>query len=114
MHAYHLHVAVENAQQEATTNPQRPGVRADVQSRIAARQQFWSDTCRDYKELQAISEHALAFYRHFGAHFFPPTWNEVHQILEVLDEAMAGWDKDHPELFYETLKLNFPSLLRQR
>lgn len=113
-HVCQLRTAVAAAQQVAAANPNRPGVKADVQSAIAARQQFWMDTCRDPRQLQAVSEYALDFYRRYGMHFFPPTWDQIRQVLDVLDAALPAWDKDHPELFYDTLKLNFPSLLRQK
>jgi hypothetical protein len=111
-HAYQLRLAVLAAARILRESPDRPGVRADLHSLTAARQQFWRDTCRDNREFQTASPHAVEFHEHFGARFFTPTWEEVQEVLDALDGAMPGWDKDHPELFYETLKLNFPSLLR--
>jgi hypothetical protein len=111
-HAHRLHLAVKAAQQTVARNPDRLGVRADLRSAILARQQFWLDTCHDHKDPHAISQHALEFHRHYGAAFFPPTFEEVQEVLEALDAAMPEWDQHHPELFYEALKLNFPSLLK--
>ncbi len=114
MHACYLRLQVEAAQSALANNPDRPGGRADVHSAVAARQQFWFDTCRDARDLHLIGPQALEFHHYFGAKYFPPTWAEVQEVIDALDLAMPGWDQDHPELFYETLKLNFPSLLRHK
>jgi len=114
MHAFRLHAAVEAAEEVLAETPDRPGARADVQAALGARQRFWLDTCREGRDLQAASAEALEFHQQLGARYFTPTWEEVAEVLEALDRAMAEWDKDHPELFYETLKLNFPSLLRHK
>jgi hypothetical protein len=37
----------------------------------------------------------------------------VQVVLEALDAAMPLWDRDHPELFYQALELNFPQLVRR-
>jgi len=37
---------------------------------------------------------------------------QVQSILEALDSALPAWDRDSPEMFYRTLELNFPELLR--
>jgi hypothetical protein len=112
-YAYQLQMLVHAAERALAESPDRPGARADVHSAVSARQKFWLDTCRG-GESPTASAHALEFHQHFGAHFFAPSWEEVQEVLEALDSAMPGWDKDHPELFYETLKLNFPSRLRQK
>ena len=114
LHAFQLRVAVLTAEKTVREDPERPGVRADLRSCISARQQFWMDTCRDIKDLQKVSVHALEFYQYLGGRYFPPSWEEVQEVLDALDGAMPGWEKEHPELFYETLKLNFPSLMRQK
>lgn len=114
IHVFQLRLLVHAAENALTENPDRPGVRADVQSARSARQRFWMDTCRGEQGTPTTSGYALEFYQHFGVHFFAPTWDEVREILDALDSGMPGWDKDHPELFYETLKLNYPSLLRQK
>jgi hypothetical protein len=114
MHVYQLRLAVLAAERSVREVPDRPGVRADLHAITAARRQFWLDTCRDNNEVLGAPEQALEFYQLFGARYFTPTWSEVGEVLDALDLAMPGWDKDHPELFYETLKLNFPSLLRHK
>jgi hypothetical protein len=37
----------------------------------------------------------------------------VKAVLDALDGAMPLWDKEHPELFYQTLEINFPELVRR-
>lgn len=114
MQAYQLRAAAEAARRLAAANPDLPGIRADVQSAVSARQQFWLDTCHENAGNHVPSAHALEFYQHLGAAFFTPTWAQVGEVLDALDHALHGWDKDHPELFYETLKLNYPSLVRHK
>ncbi len=113
-YALQLRLVVETAELGLAENPNRPGGRADVHSAISARQRFWLDTCREGFDLQAACPEAIEFHDCYGARYFPPTWDEVAEVLTALDGAMPGWDNDHPELFYETLKLNFPSLLRHK
>lgn len=114
IHAFQLRLTVEAAEGALAQNPDRPGGKADVHSAVSARQRFWLDTCRDGFDLQAACAQAIEFHDHYGLHFFPPTWDEVVEVLSALDGGMPGWDQDHPELFYETLRLNFPSLLRHK
>ncbi len=109
-----LRLNVESCECALVEHPDRPGGKADVHSAVSARQRFWLDTCRDGFDLQAASAQAIEFHDHYGLHYFPPTWDEVAEILVALDTAMPGWDQDHPELFYETLRLNFPSLQRHK
>lgn len=56
----------------------------------------------------------LELYQLYGCRFDTPTHSQVQEILEALDGASSHWDRDHPELFYQTLELNFPHLLRHR
>ncbi len=114
IHVFQLRLTVEAAEGALVENPDRPGGKADVHSAVSARQRFWLDTCRDGFDLQAASAQAIEFHDHYGLHFFPPTWDEVAEVLAALDCGLPGWDQDHPELFYETLRLNFPSLLRHK
>ncbi len=114
IYAYQLRLAVEAAERALSENPDRPGGRADVHSAIAARQRFWLDTCRDGFDLEAACPQAIEFHDHIGLRYFPPSWDEVAEVLAALDCGLPGWDKEHPELFYETLKLNYPSLLRHK
>jgi len=51
-------------------------------------------------------------YRQHGCCFSAPSPQQVQEIQDALDSALPGWSGDHPELFYRTLELNFPGLLR--
>jgi hypothetical protein len=113
MHVYRLRVAVDDAKLALAATPNGPNVRADFASRTAMRREFWMDTCRTAKEMLIASVQVLEFYQNHGARFSTPTNEQVQEILDALDAAMPTWDKDHPELFYLTLQLNFPSLLRR-
>lgn len=62
--------------------------------------------------MQIGSTHVVELYRQFGCRFLPPQRQQAEYILAALDAAMPGWEQQHPELFYQTLELNFPELLR--
>jgi len=85
----------------------------ELQTAMAERQQFWADTC------QGVTKSELAFveipelYQKYGCRFDAPSRADVQYILDALDQAMPTWDKDHPELFFQTLELNFPALVRR-
>jgi len=113
-HAHDLRLRVMAMQQAAEETPDRPGVRADLRACVSARQQFWLETCSDSRDLPRACAQALEFYQFLGARYFPPTSEQAQEVLDALDGAMPGWEESNPELFYETLKLNFPSLMRQR
>ena len=78
------------------------------------RQEFWLDTCREVNQMHLGSAQVQEFYRKHGCRFAPPTPAQVCGILDALDGAMPYWEKDHPELFYQTLELSFPELLIRR
>ena len=77
------------------------------------REQFWADTCREFTEMQHPTQQILELYRKFGCRFCPPGRQQVQFILQALDDAARGWDDQHPELFYQTLELNFPELVKR-
>jgi hypothetical protein len=52
-------------------------------------------------------------YKHHGCRFQWPNGEQTQEVLDALDSAMPDWDRDHPELFYQTLELNFPELVRR-
>jgi hypothetical protein len=58
------------------------------------------------------SAHALALHRSYGCRFSSPSLQQVQGILNALDAALPSWERDHPELFFQTLELNFSELLR--
>ncbi len=81
--------------------------------RVADRQKFWVDTCREAARAHKGSPRVLEFYQKYGCRFSVPSIQQVRDVLEALDAALPTWEQQHPELFYRTLELNFPELLRQ-
>ncbi len=77
------------------------------------RPEFWTNTCRELTQMHATSEKAIELYRKYGCRFCEPTRAQVEEVLKALDSAMPQWDSTHPELFYQTLELNFPELVRR-
>jgi len=111
-----LREPLENARREITqprSGPMDESKHA-FDSAVTQRENFWIDTCRECLQMRVGSKHVLELYRKHGCLFHPPSREQVGEILRALDSAMATWDRDHPELFYETLALNFPGLLRHR
>ena len=80
---------------------------------VAERQEFWIDTCLGVGKGQVACAKIPEFYQEYGCRFETPSRNDVQYILDALDQAMPQWEKDHPELFYQTLELNFPALVRR-
>jgi len=80
----------------------------------ARRQEFWLDTCLGVAHLHFACVQVQELYRKHGCRFAAPTAEQVRGILDALDGAMPQWEKDHPELFYQTLELSFPELLIRR
>jgi hypothetical protein len=78
-----------------------------------ARQEFWMQTCVEPSNMKLHSEQLLDLYMKQGCRFIQPTREQTQEVLSALDQAMPAWDKVHPELFYQTVELNFPQLLRQ-
>jgi len=76
------------------------------------RQEFWLSTCRGTTRIPCATRQVLELYRKHGCLFCEPTPKQVQDILDALDCAMPRWEKEHPELFYQALKLNFPELVR--
>jgi hypothetical protein len=77
------------------------------------RQQFWMDTCRGTTNLKSARSLVLELYRKYGCVFSEPTHKQVQDILDALDAAMPSWDREHSELFYDALGLNYPELRKQ-
>lgn len=112
-YAYRLHVGVETAQRAMAQSPDAPNVKADMASATAARLEFWIDTCQEVGQMHNASVQVLELYQSYGCRFSAPTRGQVQEIFEALDGALPLWEKEHPELFYQTLELNFPELVRQ-
>ena len=102
-------LAVSEARRDSLLSAQQ-----ELALAISKRQMFWIDTCRDPTRMQAACGQVLDFYRKYGCRFEAPSNREVQEVLSALDSAMPLWDRDHPEVFYQTLELNFPQLARRR
>ncbi|HTL55330.1 MAG TPA: hypothetical protein VL361_06600 [Candidatus Limnocylindrales bacterium] len=77
------------------------------------RQEFWADTCREITQMQIGSPTVIELYRKYGCRFCPPTLEQARHVIQALDSAMPTWEATNPELFYQTLELNFPELVRR-
>jgi len=114
--ASHLREVVELARQaNAVQDPaKRESSGTELDQALGRRQQFWLDTCREVTEMRSASRHVLDLHRKHGCRFCAPSPQQAQYILDALDSALPSWDRDHPELFYQTMELNFPELLRVR
>jgi hypothetical protein len=79
---------------------------------LAEREEFWADTCREATQMQHRSQSAMDLYRKYGCRFCPPGRQQIQYLLNALDTAVPGWEKEHPELFFQTLELNYPEFVR--
>jgi hypothetical protein len=109
--AYVLHRAVAEAKRAAQPGESRGLV---LEVALANRQDFWLETCRDPLKKLAGSHEVLELYRQYGCVFDTPTREQVQEILDALDVAMPQWDLERPDLFFQTLELNFKELHRVR
>jgi len=112
--AHRLRAAVEEAKQALSraTMPDAESARQQLATASASRQEFWLDTCREAGHMRRSSMEVLELYRMHGCRFCTPTLQQAQEILDALDTALPRWDHEHPELFYTTLELNFPELVR--
>jgi hypothetical protein len=114
--AFLLHNAVDEAG-IALSHARRETLQASEQNlalAISKRQMFWIDTCRDPSRMQGACGQVLELYRKFGCRFESPSNKQVQEVLSALDSAVPAWDRDHPLLFYQTLELNYPELVRRK
>jgi len=79
---------------------------------ICRRQEFWMDTCREPGKMRNGAPQVFELYMKHGCRFSEPARGRVQEILDALDGAAPGWDQEHPELFYQTMEMNFRELLR--
>ena len=114
--AYELRLVAQKTNQALTEAgrlaPDR--LHQEAAAALKRRQEFWIETCHDPANTRNPSAQAHALYQKFGCTFVAPTPKQVQSVLDALDSAMPFWDRDHPEVFYRTLELNFPELLRCR
>lgn len=100
-----------NAQTQSSPEPKRPG--DSKPNAQPSRPDFWVDTCRELTHMHIRSPEIIEFHQRFGCRFVPPSAAQAESILAALDAALVGWEKQHPQLFYQALELNFPELVRQ-
>ena len=114
--AYRLHLAVEQTKRAAAEAQGSPtqSVGHPMGLAMARRQEFWADTCSDSDKMHLVAAQGLALHKRLGCRFMVPSAEQIQAILDSLDRNLPSWDRDHPELFYQTLELNFPELLRHR
>jgi len=113
--ADHLRLTVEDARQVIVDSGREQVEKCQhtLASAVEKRQEFWLDTCRQTAKMAVNSRQVQELYQKHGCRFVEPTRKQVQYILEALDSVMPHWDRDHPELFYQTLELNFPELVRR-
>jgi len=109
---YHLRKVVEQAR--AAVAGRVPDSEPALAEAMRQRQEFWIDTCREVTQMRLAWPEIITLYRQQGCRFMWPTHEQVQEILDALDGALPAWDRDHPELFYQTLELNFPTLVQNR
>ncbi len=80
---------------------------------LIEREEFWADTCREVTQMLHQSPQAMELYRKYGCRFCPPGRQQIQYVLDALDAAVPAWEREHPELFYQTLELNYPELVRR-
>src|SRR5437762_3196697 len=85
----------------------------DATLAVVEREEFWADSCREPTQMQHPSQVAMRIYRKPGCRFCSPGKQQIQYVLNALDAAAPGWEKEHPELFYQTLELNYPELVRR-
>lgn len=92
----------------------RDAVEQEYQSAVSMRQEFWIDTCREMTQMQLAWPEIRSLYQVQGCRFATPNREQTQEVLDALDAALTSWDKDYPQIFYQTLELNFPQLLQVR
>jgi len=113
-HAHHLRHAVEEAGRavQGATKDEIVRLQHILAMATGERRGFWIDTCRDPPQMQDCSVQVLDLFMRYGCRFIAPSGEQVQEILNALDLLMPLWDRYQPELFYQTMELNFPELDR--
>jgi len=114
--AFQLHSALEQAAKAVTIarREELPKAEQNLALAVSKREMFWIDTCRDPMRMQAACGAVLDFYRKYGCGLEAPSHKQVREVLAALDSALPQWEREHPELFYKTLELNYPELKKRR
>ncbi len=113
-HDFHLAVEMAACTLKEAEESKKPHCRNALDLALTRRQEFWADTCCDVTEMHLRTRPVIDLYHKYGCLLYLPSRRQVQEILDALDSAMPLWDRDHPELFFETMSLNFPELLRHR
>ena len=111
-HALSPRNAGQTTNRTGAATPQISNAAAEPAATMASRVEFWLDTCRDIREMQVASVKVYEFHHSYGYRWLAPTSEQAQEILDALDAAIPSWENDHPELFYKTLELNYPTLIR--
>ena len=82
----------------------------DLERAKKEREGFWLDTCKGTTLMANCTQLVHDLYRRKGCLFCVPVSRQAQDVLNALDGAHPSWDRDHPEIFYQTLELNFPEL----
>jgi hypothetical protein len=98
-----------------THDPAREGKigQPDQASVLMEREDFWADTCREITQMQHGSHATVDLYRQYGCRFCTPGRQQIQSVLSALDSAVPRWEREHPELFYQTLELNYPEMVHR-
>ena len=114
--AYQLRSDVEKARKslQAAMASEFESAQVRLNSAISKRQEFWMDTCREARHVHLASLQVHELYQKHGCRFELPKkqGRAIYPGCARFRRSQLG--SDHPELFYQTLELNFPSLVRMR
>lgn len=115
-HPHYLHKCVEEAKAhlERAAPDIRTALEQEMLTVVRMRQDFWMDTCREMTRMQLAWAEVKSLYQVHGCRFVLPNREQTQEVLDALDAALPTWDKDHPEMFYQTLELNYPQLIQTR
>jgi len=113
--ASELHAAMDQARGACESgggaSPQESGT--DLTAAIAKREEWWMDTCRDPGKMKGVSAQKIELYKLQGCRFEEPSRGQVREVLQALDSAAPNWERENPELFFQTMELNYRELVRQ-
>jgi len=104
----HVKLALAGALRE-----EEPMLEAQLDELRSQRREFWINSCREPSQMRDTSNQVLELYMKYGCRFTVPSFEQAQEVLDALDSVMPAWDGEHPELFYGTLELNFPELLKR-
>jgi hypothetical protein len=112
--AFNLHRDCDEAARKSQDAPDKYNREAAAKLRDCQKYRvlFWKDTFGGNEHL-AECDQGWLFFRKWGCQFKTPSAEKIQAVLGALDSKLPTWDKDNPKLFYETLELNFPELLRK-